>query len=264
MDDRTARLSEIKRKRDEIKKARRKLILKRLFVTFCVLCVLVLCALSLTVFFPVQSIVIRNPDPYTAEQIVEKSGIEKGKNIFISAMGAKEKIVTELPYIKEVKITRKLPGSIIIEAEKGKPFMCFKCDEGYLLCDTDYKVLEKVTSPPEEVVSVTGCEIKKGDLGHIIQFKDADAQKNAQSVLNVLKEKSYLVSKLDISNLANITFEIKGRFIVKLGSAANLENKLLHLDEMIKNINEDLTGRIDLSYWTAEDPRGIFKQETIK
>ncbi len=264
MDDRTAKKLEIKRKREERKKARRRKAIKRLFAVFCILCVLVLCVLSLTIFFPVKSIVIRNPDPYTAEQVVEASGIEKGKNIFISPMGAKEKVTTELPYIKEVKIKRKLPGTVILEVEKGKPFMCFKQGNIYVLCDTDYKVLEKVKSQPKDVVGVTGCEIEKGDLGHIIQFKDADAKKNAQSILNILKEKSYAVSKLDISNLANITFEIKDRFIVKLGSAANLENKLLHLDEMINNINEDLTGRIDLSYWTAEDPRGIFKQETIK
>ncbi len=264
MEDRTIRQSQINKKREERRKKRAKQTLKRILLFFLVLAVLTLLVLSLTVFFPIKTIVVRSPEPYTAEQIVEKSGIEKGKNIFLSGREAKEKITTELPFISDIEIKRKLPATIIIIGKKAVPFMCFETEKGYFVCDKNYKLLEVTSAPPENVASVKGCKFKNSKLGQSVVFDDGEMANSAQEILNILKEKDYAVSRLDVTDLANITFEIKDRFIVKLGSAANIENKLIHLDEIVKNINEGLTGSIDLSYWTDEDPRGIFKQGSIK
>lgn len=264
MDDRTARLNLIKKKREERKKKRLKIFLKRLFIFLLVVGVITLAVLSLTVLFPITTIIVRNPEPYTAEQIVEKSEIEKGKNLFMSGRNAKDNIVTSLPYVSEIEITRKVPSTIIITATKAEPFVCFETEKGYLVCDKNYKLLEIKTELYESIVAIKGCKFKNYKIGFEVEFENTDAAKNAQNILKILEDKEYKILKLDITDLANITFEIDNRFIVKLGSAANMENKLSHLDEMIKNIDDGLKGNIDLSYWTEQDPRGIFKQATIK
>ena len=66
---------------------------------------------------------------------------------------------------------------------------------------------------------------------------------------------------IDVSDPLEIYFNVEGRFGVTFGSSGNLKQKIAHLAQMVKKIDPELKGNIDLSFWSAENPRGIFTQK---
>lgn len=264
MDDRQRRLQEIKRKRLERKKRRRKAVLTRLAIFMAVLGVIALVILSLTVFFPINNIVVRNPEPYSAQQVVNASQIIKGQNLWMAGNKANEKITAALPYISNVKIKRQLPGTIIITAQRAEVSYCYQTKNGFYLCDSNDKLLEIVTEAPKNVVIVVGCDIEKTSPGKTITVKNSENFKLLKQLENGLAENSVKVNEIDVTDTVNISFKAEDRFTVKLGSVSNISGKLSHLKEMIKNIDENLLGEINLSYWTVDSPSGIFTQKGSK
>ena len=62
------------------------------------------------VFFRVNDIVVEGDGKYTAQQIIEASGIEMRENLFLlNKNQAYLQIYNQLPYVDEVSIQRKLP-----------------------------------------------------------------------------------------------------------------------------------------------------------
>lgn len=263
MENRQNSLQVINQKRADRKKKR----IKRFFVRFAVFLavagIITITILSLTVFFPVKSISVINPYPYSAEQVVEKSGIKKGENVFMSGNNAEKSIVTALPYISKIKITRKLSGNVVIDITSATAVLAYKTEKGYYICDKNSKLLEIKNSEPGDVITVVGGKFKNAKVGYNLEFLNSEISQNIDLIMKSVENKEYKISSIDITNTAKINFEIKDRFIVTLGSGVNIENKLLHLDEMIKGIDKSATGYIDLSYWSEEKPRTIFRQSPI-
>ena len=71
--------------------------------------------LSLTVFFNIETADIIGSSIYSADEIIAASGIKGGDNMIRKNMSKAEKnIVSQLTYIEEAHITRKLPSSLEI------------------------------------------------------------------------------------------------------------------------------------------------------
>ena len=71
--------------------------------------------LSLTVLFKISTIEVTGTSRYSVEDIIKESGISEGNNLFlINKDYAVQNIKEKLPYIGEVTISRKLPGTVSI------------------------------------------------------------------------------------------------------------------------------------------------------
>lgn len=264
MEDREIRLENIKRRRNERKIKRRKAFLKKLCVFFMLAAVVTMVVLSLTVFFPINNIVVRNPEPYEPSELVQKSGIKMGQNLWLAGGQAEKNITKALPYISELKISRKLPGTIIITAEKAIAKYCFETTDGLYLCDLENKLLEKATSIPKGVIFIKGCTIKKTAPGNNVIIEDEQNQKLVEELLGALNQKNIVPDEIDVKDSVAISFKIDGRFTVNLGSSAYLEGKLAHLKSMLEKIEDNRFGVINLSYWTPENLQGIFTQTGVE
>lgn len=260
MDDREIRIENIKRKRNERKIKRRKAFFKKLCVFFMLAAVVTLVVLSLTVFFPINNIVVRNPEPYEPSVLVQKSGIKTGQNLWLAGINAEDNVVKSLPYISELKVSRKLPGTIIITAKKAVAKYCFETSDGLYMCDSQNKLLEKASSIPEGVMLIKGCNIGKTAPGNKVQFKNEESSALVKELLEKLKEANIVPDEIDVKDSVAISFKIDGRFTVNLGSSAHLEGKLAHLKSMLEKIEDNRFGVINLSYWTPENLQGIFTQ----
>lgn len=260
MDDREIRLENIKRKRNERKIRRRKSFLKKLCVFFMLAAVVTLVVLSLTVFFPINNIIVRNPEPYEPSALVQKSGIKVGQNLWLAGMNAEDNVTKALPYISKLKISRKLPGTIIITAEKAVAKYCFETSDGLYMCDFENKLLEKTKSIYEGVVLIKGCDIGKTTPGNRVQIKNEESSVLLKELLDKLKETNIVPDEIDLKDRTAISFKIDGRFTVNLGSSAYLEGKLTHLKSMLEKIEDNRFGVINLSYWTPDNLQGIFTQ----
>ena len=75
---------------------------------------LLICAalvLGMSVFFRVAKVEVVGNSIYTAEEVVEASGIGTGDNLFfINRFSAASRIFSKLPYVDKAKVTRALPN----------------------------------------------------------------------------------------------------------------------------------------------------------
>ena len=74
----------------------------------------------MSVFFRVAKIEVVGNSIYTAEEVVEASGIGTGDNLFfINRFSAASRIFSKLPYVDKAKVTRALPNRVTITIQES-------------------------------------------------------------------------------------------------------------------------------------------------
>lgn len=232
-----------KRNAQKKKRKRSKLFYKIVSIVAMVLAiVVVIVTLSLTVFFKIDKINIDGNEKYTRSDIIDVLPIETGKNLFISNTdNAKQTLETELPYIYNAEIKRKLPSTIVINiSETPKVYAVKNSDKTYTLLDQNMKVLDKkAEKKPKGSVLIKDAKISSAKLGKIAKFK-------GNKTLNNLLEMTALIEKLKLDEITAISsvdvntnsMVYDGRITIKVGSIDNLENKVYSALTAINKLTE--------------------------
>ena len=96
---------------------------------------LLICAalvLGMSVFFRVAKVEVVGNSIYTAEEVVEASGIGTGDNLFfINRFAAASRIFSKLPYVDKAKVTRALPNRVTITIQESSAMAYVQADDGY-------------------------------------------------------------------------------------------------------------------------------------
>lgn len=210
------------------KNKRKKLVISSL-LCFVFLCVGI--ALVLTMFFDINTITVSGESAYSAEKIIEASGIKTGDNlIFISKQKANELITTELPYIGSAEFKRRLPSKLEIIVKKTDPVYAAAKDGYYILLDENGKVLETgLEYIGENLILLKTEEIVSAETGKIITLTNEKALGKLKEVREACIECGLSdITAVDLSNIYNIKLEYQGRITLVLGEtdSGNLTKKL--------------------------------------
>ena len=133
---------------------------------------LLICAalvLGMSVFFRVAKIEVVGNSIYTAEEVVEASGIGTGDNLFfINRFSAASRIFSKLPYVDKAKVTRALPNRVTITIQESSAMAYVQADDGYWVVDQNCKLLKSVTEREltglARVDGITPVEPKVGEV----------------------------------------------------------------------------------------------------
>lgn len=255
-------LTEIEAKRNQRKKKIRKRRLIVFSVFMLLVCAVVLFVLLKTKLFPVKNISASGSALYTAEQIVEASGIDGKTPIFgISEKKTEENIIKMLPFIESVKIKRKFPDSVQITVTDAKEYFAFRTDGGYAITNKNTRVLNisQTEELPEGVIEVIADGLKFKTAKNV-EFKN-DTQKELFEILTSYPEdKNMKLNSVDITDTVQLKIRIEDRFDVNLGNRENLKNKIDHLAGMITTM-EGKKGKINLESWSQSDKKAFFTAE---
>ena len=255
------------KKKNNIKKRKRRVRKSFLAIVFIFLLSL-LAILSVTVLFPINKVTVESEKTvYSSNEIIKASGINEGENLLmLSSKNTEEKITTELPYIKSVKVIKKLNGTVVLEPKPAKVRYCIESNSSMLLADESFKLLEVCEETPESAICVTGIKPKEAALGEMLEFKNSEKLNSVKQVDSVLMKHGIEINGIDVTNLSNINITVKSKFKVELGTAKSLNKKLLYLVEMIEQIekkNPNDEGVINLIYYD-KTKEGIFKRQSIE
>lgn len=195
--------------------------------------------------------------PYTAEQIIDASGIDKGDNIFFVDFDvAKENLEKKLPYLCNVTLSRKLPDQVIIRVEIAKKaYAIGVSDSTYALTDSNFKVLEISGTYGPDVTPVVGATPKNAEPGSILSFS-GDSEKD--STLNLIKEISDGITANNFVGINLVSIESKSgiymiyeeRVVLRLGDSSDLDKKIALGKKVIDEenaIDADQTGVLNLT-----------------
>ena len=213
----------------------RSLLQPLIFLLICVALVL-----GMSVFFRVSKVEVVGNSIYTAEEVVDASGIGKGDNLFfINRFSAASR-------------TRALPNRVTITIQESSAMAYVKADDGYWVVDQNCKLLKSVTdSELTGLARIDGIMPVEPKVGEVLNAGDADAPKVTYlaAILGQLltRDMASKVTVIDLADAASPSFLYDGRFTVRLGANENVEYKFGMLQSAISQLTAGDTGTIDLS-----------------
>lgn len=237
---------------------------------FIMLAITAAVVLSMVIFFKVKAIETTGMEHYTAEQIIQASGVEVGDNLLtLSKATVASRIQAELPYVREVQIKRELPNRVIIAVKEFDVSYAVKDNAGNnWLMTASGNLLEQVDErTAAEHVTISGFVLEQPEAGAEIAIQATQGNDTAAAVqkqtaieLLTLLEQSEIadqVVSVDVPVSFDLSFWYGDQFHVLLGTADDLEYKLQYLVEVIKNLDSYASGEIDLSF--TSEQKAIFR-----
>lgn len=192
--------------------------------------------LSTTVFFNVEHITVSGASNYTADEIIEASGIKAGDNLVrTSTDKCAEQIESRLVYIENAKVTRSFPSTLVITVEASVPAANFICGDYILLISGGGKVLDKIQEEKAGLLDFTGTD-PMPDLipGAMFQSSDEHKDNAVKKLMEYFAENgSENITLVDVTDRSEISYTYDNRITVKLGSINDLEYKMKFSEEII-------------------------------
>lgn len=238
-------------RRAQIRKRRRhRALLLFYFFTF-ITVITAAIALSLTVLFKIDTIQVSGTSRYSAAEIINISGIQKGENLFLAkTKEAGVKLQQKLPYIRTAKVGRRFPAQIIITVSEEPVSGALKYNNKYAVIGTSGKVLELADKMPENCPSIQGLKLSKVEIGKSIAYTDTTQQTAFQDVTTAIAgSKLEKVTGIDLSAPYKIQIVYDKRITMNLGLASDLNYKLRFAKSILDagNFKSDEKGVLDLS-----------------
>lgn len=239
-------------RRQEKKRTRRTVFYVLLFISVS----LVFLGVCFAVFLNVESFEINGNERYSYDDIVEMIPVEIGENIYsFSASDAEERIKRELPYIGDIKISRDLPKTILVEIVEEKPYYATDlAGETYIL-SSDLKVLERrkdITASDTDLALLKLNSVRRCVVGETLEFVD-ERTSDAVSELYSLFSANFIesdITSLDVRSRFDIYIGYQNRFDIYLGDMDNADIKIRFLVGIIDDLYPDSKGTIDISNHT--------------
>jgi cell division protein FtsQ len=230
--------------------------MRKRFIFRCVLVLLlavIAVILSLTVFFKTAAVTVKGTTIYKDEQIIKASGIKTGDNMFlIRRKTVQQSVEKSLPYIGNLTISRRLPGTVVLNVTPAKAAYTVKYAKGYAYLSKSGKVLATAEKNPcSNTAMLSGIKTSSLITGSQAKFSSTATDKIFIQLNEKFKEyKITGITALDLHDRIDITFVYDGRITVRLGSASDLDKKLNMCSKAIADedkVSRYQTGTLDVS-----------------
>ena len=115
--------------------------------------------------FYVTGFEITGNSHFTDSMIADTTGLKTGKNLFFETdlRTARYNLISS-PYIKSAKISRKLPGTIVIEVEEREEFAVLEWEGRNMILDEDGLVL-RISDNAAYLPVISGLTVIKAEEG---------------------------------------------------------------------------------------------------
>lgn len=261
------RTSTEKRKKDT--KMKNALIVSALFTSAA--CII---ALLCIVILKINTIEVVNNERYTAEEIINASGIKKGSSmLFVNADKISEKIEELLPYAEEAKIERQWPDKVRITIETATATFAVDTGSGYILLNDDCKVLEASADfLVSTAATLKGISIEKCVQGKAIELNGNYKTEDIVNLISAMRDSNIgKITAMDLSDDYCAVIVLEHRIEVKLGMISGADEKLLKFAGKVIEITQetdstheiiiDLTGEKEAIVRSKNSNEVIFEKE---
>ena len=224
-------------------------------------------AISYTFLFNISEIKVSGEsDMYSAEQIVEASGIKEGDNLLRTDTKQSEiQILQQLLYIETVDVKRDFPFSLEINVTSCIPSYNVNCGSKTLLISKKGKILASNSFITDGLPTIYGFLPDERTPGEYISSEDefkSDAFNAIIESIGRLEEPN--ISSLNMQDEHSIVVNYKNGMVFKMGNWSDSDYKFslaetVMNDSSIKGKKGYLTmiGRNQCSFRTTDKPVGV-------
>lgn len=203
-----------------------------------IICFIILLIIFSSSLFDIKKIEVIGNEKITDELIISLSKLELYQNIFKFNKSDVITNIKENSYIESTSISRKLPGTIIIEVEERVPKYMLQIADSYAYINNQGYILE-ITNERLSLPILTGAstDISKSNPGDRINLEDLKKLDKVIKIYETAKsnELNDLITIIDISDDRNYTIilEKEGK-TVYLGDCSNLNTRILYLKSILE------------------------------
>ncbi len=192
-----------------------------------------------TNFFHIEKIQIVGNEKMSYGEILNASTYTKGENIFKISKKQGEENLNKLPYIKEAKVKRKLPKSLIIQVEEREEVAIVPYIGAFIYIDEEGNVLSiKEKKVQGELPQIFGIELVDVIPGENL-FDDEDRQAYREFIkLSKQRDLLKLMKCINFSDNNNIDIELIDGIKVAFGPLDNVKYKLSFLYQILKDLDK--------------------------
>jgi len=220
--------------------------------------------ISYTFLFNINEIrVSGQSDMYSAEEIVEASGIKKGDNLLrLDCEKSAQKILDDLLYVETAKVDRDFPSSLNITVSKCVPAFNVNYGDGTLLVSKKGKILADNGFITDGLPIIYGFDPADHTPGKVAT-SDNEHKKDAffELISSMAAKDDDSILTVDMSDEYAIIVNYKNGMIFKMGNWKDVEYKLnlaetVMQDETVKGKKGYLTmiGTKQCSFRTSDGP----------
>ena len=227
---------------------------RRFGVLYKLLTLVVVCAaavLALTLFFKVESVEVTGNSRYSAQEIQDACGVSLGDNLYLlSKPDMVQRLHQQLPYIDEVRVTRRLPNTLCIQVTEFSTVYAVEQEGTVWLLTSGGKIVE-TAAERGDVPLIDGCELLapslSGDVSFALELQNR--QESLFALLTALEsaELTEGVRAIHLGDPTVLTMDYTERFTVEMPYGADYPRLLRYLTLVIDKLETNLTGVIDLT-----------------
>ncbi len=230
-----------------------------------ILLIAVFAMLSVTVLFKIESIYVEGNTRYSQNEIISVAELRVGDPLFlIGEKSLKQRLQKLLPYVVSVEIDRELPSSLYINIEETTEEICFFENERFYLANKQRKILSENTELPENLPVIVAGEDCSFEVGEKFLCEDEIKDNMLGLCFSLLSKEKYSVTLINTVDLYDTYVIVEDRLVFRLGSSANFENKVAHMEAMLKKMSASDYGVVDLTGWSSDKPEAFFTEKDIK
>ena len=212
------------------------------FIFAAIVIVIVFIILANTVLFKCSTIEVSGTARYTAEEIIEYSGLKTGENLLhINTKSAEQSIISSFAFVDKAEVKKSFPTKIVIEiTEAENRFVLDEGGEKYVISKGD-RVLGQI--PSDGLAVVKGYEAESTETGCYLTSK-VEAKNGMPDKIFETAELVGLtdITEIDLTDRFSVKITVENRIVLNIGPVTQLESKLRVADALIrKKIGEEET-----------------------
>ena len=191
--------------------------------------------LANTVLFKCATIEVSGAEKYTAEEIIERSGLQIGENLLhINVSSARDNIVGSLAYIDDAQVRKSFPTKISISVTEAEKQYCIV--ENGVTAAISYrgKILEHCDAGNLPIVK--GFEAESTEVGKWLVSKSEGKTEIPAEVFDKADKTGLKgITEVDVTDKFSVKVKVEDRVILNLGPADDIERKFRVAVEIIEN-----------------------------
>lgn len=177
-------------------------------------------------FFAIQKILVENNKYYTAEQIISIAKSKTGDNLFqVSTSNMKDKLLKD-PYIKNVKVSRRIPDKILITVEERKENAAIPFGDDYIIIDKEGMILRETDKKPA-LTLLSGMTLSNIEPGTPLKVEENSVLNATLKMLEEMEKNEIYFKEIQISNVI-----IKAYIYDNLVCEGTPENIMKNMDDL--------------------------------
>ena len=215
--------------------------------------------------FNITEIRVVNNNVLSEEKIESLSGLSKEQNIFRFLEIDVEKRIKEEPYVESVKVSRDLPGTVIIDVTERKRDFCVKFLNGYAYINNQGYILE-ITQENVGLPILIGVETPEEKITPGGRLINSDLKKLETSIqiMGIARENSIdsKITSIDISNKNEyILYLEEEKKTVYLGNGTDLPTRMLYVKEIMEKYETGKEGTIFVNGDFSKQFKAYFREK---